>query len=587
MVMLACLGSLAVSAQIVQKVGNNSMTISQSAAFEIESTDRGFLPPRLTDAQLAGITSPAVGLFVFNTTSAVLQYFNGIRWISLIDAANSAYVTAYDCSIGSAGTLTSGTPASGVTQTIKASVAKLGTYSITTAPVNGVTFSGSGVYTVTGDQNIVLTATGTPTTIGAITNALSGTPTCSFSRMIIDGTSAVTSYACGTASAGSMIPGTPVSGVTQTITAAVSRVGPYSITTTAINGVTFTASGTYPTTGQQNITLTASGTPTVSGTFTYDISGATTCSFSRVVSDPAGAASYADNVSAGAMTINTPVTGVTETITATVTKIGTYSISIVNNGVTFSGSGNYGAIGAQSVVLTASGTPTAVGSFNYAITSSPSFTFSRTATAVPSTITSTGTGRVWMDRNLGATQAATSSTDYLAYGDLYQWGRKADGHQLMNWTSATAGSPANAGVSGTSSTATVTTNSINFIASGANPWYTGSNPSLGNLWQGVNGINNPCPSGFRLPTSAEVDLERSKFSTADAAGAFTALKLQRMGYRSYFNGVLQNGGADGDYWTSTISGSNATILEFGTYSATPRMSGASVSLGYSVRCIQN
>jgi len=33
-----------------------------------------------------------------------------------------------------------------------------------------------------------------------------------------------------------------------------------------------------------------------------------------------------------------------------------------------------------------------------------------------------------MDRNLGATQVATSSTDENSYGDLYQWGRRADGH---------------------------------------------------------------------------------------------------------------------------------------------------------------
>jgi hypothetical protein len=39
------------------------------------------------------------------------------------------------------------------------------------------------------------------------------------------------------------------------------------------------------------------------------------------------------------------------------------------------------------------------------------------------------TGKTWMDRNLGASRAATSSTDAEAYGDLYQWGRAADGHQ--------------------------------------------------------------------------------------------------------------------------------------------------------------
>tara|TARA_B110000090_G_scaffold89704_1_gene101755 strand:- start:8070 stop:8588 length:519 start_codon:yes stop_codon:yes gene_type:complete len=46
------------------------------------------------------------------------------------------------------------------------------------------------------------------------------------------------------------------------------------------------------------------------------------------------------------------------------------------------------------------------------------------------------TGQVWMDRNLGATQVATSSTDHLAYGNLYQWGRALDGHQVIVWTSS-------------------------------------------------------------------------------------------------------------------------------------------------------
>jgi len=40
------------------------------------------------------------------------------------------------------------------------------------------------------------------------------------------------------------------------------------------------------------------------------------------------------------------------------------------------------------------------------------------------------TGKIWMNRNLGASQVATSSTDANTYGDLYQWGRAADGHQL-------------------------------------------------------------------------------------------------------------------------------------------------------------
>ena len=44
-------------------------------------------------------------------------------------------------------------------------------------------------------------------------------------------------------------------------------------------------------------------------------------------------------------------------------------------------------------------------------------------TALPAVPTVEGQdGTIWMDRNLGAIQVATSSTDADAYGDLYQWG---------------------------------------------------------------------------------------------------------------------------------------------------------------------
>jgi len=42
--------------------------------------------------------------------------------------------------------------------------------------------------------------------------------------------------------------------------------------------------------------------------------------------------------------------------------------------------------------------------------------------------TVTSAGQVWMDRNLGVSRVATSF-DEEAYGDLYQWGRGADGNE--------------------------------------------------------------------------------------------------------------------------------------------------------------
>jgi len=40
--------------------------------------------------------------------------------------------------------------------------------------------------------------------------------------------------------------------------------------------------------------------------------------------------------------------------------------------------------------------------------------------------------KLWLDRNLGAKRIAQFKYDSLAFGDLFQWGRLADGHQIRN-----------------------------------------------------------------------------------------------------------------------------------------------------------
>jgi len=87
-------------------------------------------------------------------------------------------------------------------------------------------------------------------------------------------------------------------------------------------------------------------------------------------------------------------------------------------------------------------------------------------------VTNPTTGRVWLDRNLGATQVATSSADSAAYGWLYQWGRGSDGHQLRD--------------SGTTSVLsnTDTPSHGNFITRNASP-YDWRDPQNDNLWQWI------------------------------------------------------------------------------------------------------
>lgn len=57
-----------------------STAMSDSAKLQINSTTRGFLPPRLTTAQILAITSPAEGLQVYNTDLKTICFYNGTAW---------------------------------------------------------------------------------------------------------------------------------------------------------------------------------------------------------------------------------------------------------------------------------------------------------------------------------------------------------------------------------------------------------------------------------------------------------------------------------------------------------------------------
>lgn len=193
------------------------------------------------------------------------------------------------------GTYTAGTPTNATNKaTINVNVTTVGTYSIVTTAVDGVTFSASGTFSATGAQSVVLAASGIPSTAGSFTVPVTaGASNCNFPLTVVSGSSTAVCTLNGAPNActGATVQGTYEVGTaltvanTATVQVNVTTIGTYSITTNTLSGVSFSGSGTFSATGVQAVILTASGgPPATAGTYTMTVTvGTSTCTFPLTV----------------------------------------------------------------------------------------------------------------------------------------------------------------------------------------------------------------------------------------------------------------------------------------------------------------
>ena len=209
--------------------------------------------------------------------------------------------------------------------------------------------------------------------------------------------------------------------------------------------------------------------------------------------------------------------------------------------------------------------------------------------------------QTWMDRNLGARRVATALNDVYSYGNHYQWGRPADGHEISVWngTSLTAGR----GLEATTATlATTTPANGDFILTAVSPFdWVASPAALGvdTLWATAN--QGPGPAGYHVPTEVEwVTADAAAFGSGNGTNGATttgwdnytetyesALKLPSAGLRNRTNGLLNNQGTSGFCWSSAVSRAegDARFLFFSSTAA--YASGNNRAYGYSVRCLKD
>ena len=192
---------------------------------------------------------------------------------------------------------------------------------------------------------------------------------------------------------------------------------------------------------------------------------------------------------------------------------------------------------------------------------------------LPNWPTQSQAGKTWVKANLGALRVAQSSTDQDSYGWYYNWGKPTDGHQFRN-------SP----YSATQFSSDTPTPGI-FTCCGGNitEWQTTRNNSL---WSGVNGANNPCPSGWRLPTKSEWEtLFTTSPTITNSSNAFSNnLKFPEQMGRDRGDGTIKSNNTNNIYWSGDAS--NPTWAWF-HYSG-GRVGGAfHPTYGAAVRCVQN
>ncbi len=183
--------------------------------------------------------------------------------------------------------------------------------------------------------------------------------------------------------------------------------------------------------------------------------------------------------------------------------------------------------------------------------------------------------RIWLDRNLGADRPAESIDDEDAFGDLFQWGRRDDGHQQRN-----------------SSTVNIQTLSgfqpghDDFIVSQIYPhdwnvdsdWVTRWTDDAENRTEA-----DPCPEGWRVPTRDEWQQAASGWNTHE--DLFNSpLRLPSAGKRGEYEGKLSNDGDVAYYWSTTPQSQESYFLY--ADSANVITTDNHRAAGFSVRCIK-
>jgi len=171
------------------QIGIGTTSPDASASLELQSTTKGFLPPRMDSDARDGIGSPAEGLTIYNTDEKCLQWYDTNGWYDGCSGATYGVITSLDCdNAANNGTLTNGQTAAGVDSEIAYTGGNGQSHSgqvVTSTGVTGLTATLSAGNFATGAGSLTYSITGTPASDGTASFAINiGGQTCSLERTV-------------------------------------------------------------------------------------------------------------------------------------------------------------------------------------------------------------------------------------------------------------------------------------------------------------------------------------------------------------------------------------------------------------------
>jgi uncharacterized protein (TIGR02145 family) len=91
--LLLCAALFAVSFTTFAQVGIGTTTPDASALLDVESSTKGFLPPRMTTTERNAISSPLPeGLIIYNENNGCIEFRNATAWINVCDGSGQGVI---------------------------------------------------------------------------------------------------------------------------------------------------------------------------------------------------------------------------------------------------------------------------------------------------------------------------------------------------------------------------------------------------------------------------------------------------------------------------------------------------------------